>query len=202
VNPGWSEGEVVVERRFQNGRLRWALALRVVASAPDLHVLQIATGAAFARPVRRDGRIHRGTDDEWKLTPRVWTDTRVLVLLRPRRAHALWVAWAAGDDRFLGWYVNLQDPFQPDPLGFVTTDHALDIVVESDGTWRWKDEDEFAAAALAGRVDATAVRAEGERVLAEWPFPTGWEDFRPDPAWPPPELPEGYDDAPPSRAAR
>ena len=27
--------------------------------------------------------------------------------------------------------------------------------------------------------DAAAFRAEGERVLAEWPFPTGWEDWRP-----------------------
>jgi hypothetical protein len=38
-----------------------------------------------------------------------------------------------------------------------------------------------------------AVRAEGERVLAAWPFPTGWEEFRPDPAWPLPGLPEGWE---------
>ena len=36
--------------------------------------------------------------------------------------------------------------------------------------------------------DVAAIRAEGERVLAEWPFPTGWEDWRPDPSWPVPEL--------------
>ena len=28
---------------------------------------------------------------------------------------------------------------------------------------------------------------------AEWPFPTGWEDWRPDPAWPVPQLPAGWD---------
>ena len=26
--------------------------------------------------------------------------------------------------------------------------------------------------------DVTAIRAEGERVLAEWPFPTGWEEWQ------------------------
>ena len=50
-----------------------------------------------------------------------------------------------------------------------------------DGTYRWKDEDELEQAAALGIVDAAAVRAEGQRVLEEWPFPTGWEDWRPDP---------------------
>jgi hypothetical protein len=30
-------------------------------------------------------------------------------------------------------------------------------------------------------------------VLAERPWPTGWEDWRPDPQWSPPSLPEGWD---------
>ena len=33
----------------------------------------------------------------------------------------------------------------------------------------------------------------GGRVLEEWPFPTGWEDWRPDPSWPIPQLPDGWD---------
>jgi hypothetical protein len=41
--------------------------------------------------------------------------------------------------------------------------------------------------------DAASARAEGERVLAAWPFPTGWEDFRPDPRWELPQLPAGWD---------
>ena len=34
---------------------------------------------------------------------------------------------------------------------------------------------------------------EANRVLDEWPFPTGWEDWQPDPAWSLPTLPEGWD---------
>ena len=31
------------------------------------------------------------------------------------------------------------------------------------------------------------------RIVEEWPFPTGWEDWRPDPGWEPPTLPAGWD---------
>jgi hypothetical protein len=67
------------------------------------------------------------------------------------------------------------------------------LIVRPDGGYRWKDEDELEQAAAAGLLDAAAVRAEAQRVLEEWPFPTGWEHWRPDPAWPVPQLPEGWD---------
>jgi hypothetical protein len=78
------------------------------------------------------------------------------------------------------------------------TDLALDVTVELDGTWAWKDEDDFAEAIALGVLsadEAAAVRAEGERVVAVPPalLPTGWEDWRPDPAWQLPELPTGWD---------
>ena len=39
---------------------------------------------------------------------------------------------------------------------------------------------------------AAAIRAEGERVMAEQPWPTGWEHWRPPPQWEPLPLPEGW----------
>ena len=40
--------------------------------------------------------------------------------------------------------------------------------------------------------DVAVIRAEGERVLAEWPFPTGWEDWQPDPSWAAPTFPQDW----------
>ena len=64
-----------------------------------------------------------------------------------------------------------------------------------DGTWRWKDEDDFTEAQALGILDEVAaaeVRAEGERVVEAKPWPTGWEDWRPPPEWEPLSLPEDW----------
>ena len=98
--------------------------------------------------------------------------------------------------RFLGWYVNLQAPLVETVHGYDTTDWALDVWVEPDGAWEWKDEDDFAEAQALGvltEARAAEVRATGERVVAERPWPTGWENWRPDPTWPLLSLPEGWD---------
>ena len=58
------------------------------------------------------------------------------------------------------------------------------------------DEDELEEGLETGVLtaeDAAAARADAERLVAEWPFPTGWEDWRPDPGWEPPSLPAGWD---------
>jgi hypothetical protein len=127
--------------------------------------------------------------------PHAWTRTHVLWLVRPADAHSVGLFWDE-DWQLLGWYVNLQAPLRRTPLGFDTTDWALDVWVEPDGSWRWKDEADFAEAQALGVLDANAaaaVRAEGERVVAARPWPTGLEAWRPDPAWPTPELPDGWD---------
>jgi predicted RNA-binding protein associated with RNAse of E/G family len=99
--------------------------------------------------------------------------------------------------RFAGWYVQLEAPWQPFRLGFDTQDHELDIWIATDGAWQWKDEHELDVAVELGFFvpeQAAAFRAEGERVIAEWPFPTGWEEWQPDLSWPLPSLPADWDD--------
>ena len=78
--------------------------------------------------------------------------------------------------------MNLQLPIT-EHEGFVDSmDQALDVVVDPDGTWQWKDEDDLEECVALGIFtpeQAAAVRAEGERVIAARPWPTGWEDWRP-----------------------
>ena len=54
-------------------------------------------------------------------------------------AHAIWLFATS-------WYVNLQEPFRRTAGGVDTADQLLDLVRTKDGEWRWKDEDELAAA--------------------------------------------------------
>jgi predicted RNA-binding protein associated with RNAse of E/G family len=74
-------------------------------------------------------------------------------------------------------------------------DWQLDLLIEPDGTVHWKDEDHLEQALELGILDSAEVRharEEAERVLEEWPFPTGWEGWAADPAWPLPELPDKW----------
>lgn len=69
-----------------------------------------------------------------------------------------------------------------------------------DRRWAWKDEDHFAHLQRFGWItpdSAAELRAEGERMTAriearDPPFDDEWLTFRPDPAWPIPELPADW----------
>ena len=67
-------------------------------------------------------------------------------------------------------------------------------------SWRWKDEDHLAEALEIGLFtteQAKAMRTEGERIVERieaWtaPFDENWENWRPDPDWPLPSIPDGW----------
>lgn len=124
----------------------------------------------------------------------------LLIIWRPGRTHAVHVHWKSESWQPDGFYVNLQAPMTETATGFETTDLFLDIVVDADLNWRWKDEDELEEAVAVGRItarEAEAVRLEGERVVADiearrWPFDGSYDNWRPDPAWPLPIFPKDW----------
>ncbi len=193
-------GDIVLIRSVYGGRVRWALPHRYVATDGGRVVLYRAPGSrGMAMGRDAEGRYMErwvGTDEPHDLT---WAHTHVLQFVQPGESHTVEIFW---DEKWelLGWYVNLQDPLRRTALGFDTMDHALDVWVHPDGTSEWKDERDFAEAIELGvfdRAAAAAVRAEGERVLVERPWPTGWERWRPPEGWTAPVLPAGWNAAAP-----
>jgi hypothetical protein len=178
----WSRGDVVVARHLVGGRPWYVLAETVVRDDSDLVAVWRQPGGEFLKPV---GSLF----GDWTHEPSRF-DEPVLRLFRPGAAHSILLFWSERGD-FRGWYVNLEERLRRTASGYDYDDHFFDVFVEPDGTWRWLDEDELHEAVeremLTGD-QAEAIRREGERVLEEWPFPTGWEDWRPDPAWPVPTL--------------
>jgi predicted RNA-binding protein associated with RNAse of E/G family len=117
-----------------------------------------------------------------------WRTNRVVWLAPFEAAHAIGHFWNDASGAFRGYYINLQAPIIRSPYGFDSLDHVLDIVIDPDGTWHWKDEDEFNEAITLGlftKREALEIRAEGERVIASLPglLPTGWENWVPNPSW-------------------
>jgi hypothetical protein len=125
----------------------------------------------------------------------VWDRTHVLRFMQEGAEYTVELFWDTSWG-FLGWYVNLQAPLKVGAGRFDTTDWALDVWVDPDGSWSWKDEEDFERVQQLGVLsssEAAAVRAVGERVIAERPWPTGWEDWRPPTAWRPLTLPDDWD---------
>jgi uncharacterized protein len=193
----WQLGDTVVLRYFKRGRPSGVMPTRAVATENG-PVLWLPPGTIVGWPAVDGRRIADVPAAEryrepWDVLERPWEGDGILIVGVPRRAHSIWLFWESGV--FAGWYVNLEGRWRPTRFGFDTQDHELDIWVESDGSWRWKDEDHLELAVDAGvfsAEEAAAFRAEGERVLAEWPFPTGWEDWRADPSWPVPSAPADW----------
>jgi uncharacterized protein len=178
------------------GRVYGAVPGRVVADDDGVVALWVAPGTPVRRPRGRTA-IADLAAGAWRPERTTWQPPGVLMLHPRGAAHSLWHFWR-GDGRFRGWYGNLELPWAPTALGWDTRDHILDVWAEPDGSWHWKDEDEFAEARELGLLsadEADAVRREGERVIRETKLPTGWEDWHPDPAWSLPALPDRWDAA-------
>ena len=189
-------GDVVLLRSVYRGRVRWAFPHRYALEHEGRLCLYSAPGTAGMWMGRdADGRYlerwARGDDPR----PHVWSRHHVLRLVRLAETHTVEIFW---DEQWehVCWYINLQAPIVSSRLGYDTTDWALDVVIDPDGSWRWKDEDDLAEAVALGvfsQVEAAAIRRAGERAITERPWPTGLEDWRPDPGWTPPALPDGWE---------
>ena len=166
---------------------------RVVEDRPDRFMHCMRAGTQYRiRPQANGSRIPRVVDIETYRTMDTVLDSTIwrqhaLAITAPGQASGVRVLFDAESWASRGWYVNLQQPLTRMATGFSTVDDFLDIVVTVDGTWQWKDEDELELAIERGRVgdmEATAIRAEGERMVRlieqrAWPFDRSLPDWRP-----------------------
>ena len=121
----------------------------------------------------------------WYLVKSVWR-TEVLIIIKPDQRRATLVRWTKAR-AFCGWYINMQSALKRTYLGFDMRDYQLDILVDTDRSWRWKDEDELELAIHLGRMtqaQGAAVEREGQRAIAELennagPCADGWENWQP-----------------------
>jgi predicted RNA-binding protein associated with RNAse of E/G family len=138
--------------------------------------------------------------EDWVLQDFEW-DVDSLWLTEPDTWHTVRVGWQDGWEPW-GWYVNLEQPVRRTERAVQTMDLMLDVIVEPDRSWRWKDEDELEALVEAGlfapetavRVRDEALAVIGRAEAGKPPFGDAWHDWRPDSAWPLPELPPGWNE--------
>ena len=192
-------GETIALRQTWDGRVWAARPATVVEDVPEQTMLFVPIGAIWMAPFQ-DGQRLKIPQREFELAPQRFEGTHVLSFAWPDTGYAV-LLFLRADGSPDSWYVNLEEPLRRTGLGFDTLDHELDLVIELDGSWRWKDEDDLAEAIRRGVIPAEEeprMRADGERAVRrildrEPPFDRDWTAWRPGPAWPIPVLPDGWD---------
>ena len=191
---------MVALREIWAGRVWTAYPAVVAEDESAQQLLYIPAGADLKYAVDEFGRELRIYADRWRLSD--YRATRhFLSFCWPNRRHAVLAVWD-WEWSFGGWYVNIETPLGRTATTYDFVDHCLDVLIPPDrSTWTWKDEDELEEAVAKGifsSQEAAEFRAEGERAVrrivdGEPPFDRAWSGWRPDPAWPVPTLPPGWE---------
>ena len=124
-----------------------------------------------------------------------------MILLEPEKFFATYYIWNHGTGQFQTYYINFQLPFSRSPVGFDSLDLELDIVIQPDYSWQWKDEDEYQQGIRSGIISPDHIRGID---LAQkdvfnrlenriHPLNRHRLNWIPDPSWTPTQLPAGWD---------
>lgn len=201
-------GSTAVRRDMFRGRVWSAAPMRVLASDEASVVTAMWPGVvtlAVDKFVESGGGLNKALrraalDDlasgEWRMAEWAWRWTGIVQEVVSER----WFSVArthAEDGALACWYVNFERPPTWHASGWDTMDLALDLVVEPDGAWRWKDEDEYAQCRRLGVItdaEHAAVAPAREQAVALVEARAGMfgddpgQRWLPDPAWPRPTL--------------
>ena len=211
----WQPGENIVLRGIFAERVWLAQSVIVVKDEDHETILLLLPGAQCAYPEgyfrwkRGDyslgNRWQEAGRKDWTLRVFSWQTNRILMFLEPDKYYSCWMFWDHASNQFTSYYINFQLPYQRSPLGFDTLDLALDLVIDPQMLWHWKDEEEYREGIREGGIQAIwakGIEASLPEVLdrieqhsypsACMPMDDSWENWQPDPSWQPPSLPEQW----------
>ena len=203
----WNPGDVVVWREVFNDHVWHAHPAIVVNDTPEEMVLAFLTGSEGMGPKAWvDGKIKGSRRWEyknrfWELKKYLWHTSRALYVLEAKKYYVTSFVWDDKNNQLLYRYVNFQLPFQRSHCGIDTLDLELDIIITPDLGWKLKDEAVYQTAINHGvifpewtkAVDRTKVEVLDKLDKRLYPFDGSWLDWKPDPKWKPPVLPENWD---------
>jgi len=207
----WMPGEPVALRGIYKDRVWYMQSALVVHDTPQETALVILPGAECSAPKEYIHGKHGESgyydrwgnylEDRWNMEKYPWRTNRLLILLQPEKYYARMFFWEHSSGRFLCYYINFQLPFHRTAIGLDTLDLELDIVVEADHEWHWKDVENYHKGIDSGVIRGEwveAIDAAKQEVFETldhrlYPFDGSWLDWKPDPAWQPPGAMENWD---------
>ncbi len=206
----WQPGDTVIVRYPPEERMALAYRLKtgevipnamgwphlVLRDTSDLVALYMPEGAQLRRwnvegvRFRQPLRLSHGASVRLLFPGRRY---EVTMFYDTGTGAAPWVEslFPGGKGPFYGWKVDMTSPFYRTEAGFDVIDEVLDIVVNPDRSFRWKDQDELAQLTALGiytESDAEELHQIGleviELILAgKPPFDDEWVNWRPPTGW-------------------
>ena len=203
----WKPGEVVSWRGIYRERVWHAQTTIVVKDSPEEIVLTLLPGTECIAPEGyldgKDSSKRRWNfkDKYWAAQDYLWRTNRLLLLLEPEKFYSIMHFWEHASNEFLCYYVNFQLPFKRGANSVDTLDLDLDIIVNPDLSFEWKDEADYQKAIeheiifpewIQGIEDAKQ-EILGMLERRQYPFDGYWLNWMPDSTWSPPRLPVNWD---------
>lgn len=203
----WKPGDIVSWRGIYRERVWHAQTTIVVKDTPDEIILTLLPGTECIAPEGyldgKDSAKRRWNfkDTDWEIQKYSWRTNRLLVLLEPEKYYSIMHFWDDASNEFLCYYINFQLPFKRSHNTVDTLDLDLDIIINPDLGFEWKDEDDYQKAIDHGVIFPEWVQGiedAKQDVFAklekqQYPFNGYWLSWMPDLNWSPPKLPENWD---------
>jgi len=203
----WNPGDVIAWRGIYRDRVWHSQTVITVKDTSEEMVLTLLPGAECIAPEGyldgKDSNKRRWTfkDKDWETQEYLWRTNRLLLLLEPEKYYSIIHFWDNESNGFLCYYINFQLPFQRSHCGIDTLDLDLDIVINPDLSWRWKDVDDYQKAIDQGIILpewACEIEKAKEEIFdrlenRKYPYDGSWLNWKPDPSWSSPKLPANWD---------
>jgi uncharacterized protein len=203
----WKSGDVVVWRGIYRNQVWHAQAVIVVKDSSEETVVALLPGtecmmsAGYSTEKKNSKRRWDYKEKQWELEKIHWHTNRLLFLLAPGRFYSTILFWDDESNQFVCYYINFQVPFQRSHCGIDTLDLDLDLIINPDHSYEWKDIDDYEKGietAIILPEWIQGIEESKQEIFArlekrQYPFDGSWLDWRPDPRWSPPTLPENWD---------
>jgi len=203
----WEPGSVISWRGIYRERVWHAQTVIVVRDNPEEIVLTLLPGTECISPegysLGKNSYKRRWNfkEKDWQLENYTWHTNRLLLLLEPEKFYSTIYFWQHEHNKFLCYYINFQLPFRRSHGGVDTLDLDLDLIINPDFSYEWKDvedyqkaiENEIISPEWIEGIEAAKQEIFEKLEKRQYPYDGSWLDWMPDPGWSPPKLPQNWD---------